>query len=353
MRVRRWPGVPLLQLARFSVADDLQHPARVGEDVLQLRDELDDRDVLVLDLLALERGEAAQLHLEDGVGLDLAEREALHEVLRGRSRRPLTHGWSRMTSSRLSSAILRPSRMWARSRAFWRSYSVRLTMTSRRQSIWCWRIGLRRQRLWLPVDERDDVGVEGHLERGVLEQVVEHLVRVGVPLALDDDAHAVAVGLITQVGDAVDLAALDQVGDLLQQGRLVDLVGQLGGHDGGATLAGLLERALGRITTRPRPWAYMSRMASIRSRWPVMGLRRSSYRKIVPPVGKSGPRMCSQRSAVVSSGSSMSALVARDDLAQVVRRDVGRHAHRDAGGAVDEQVGQLRGSTDGCIRVPS
>ena len=39
----------------------------------------------------------------------------------------------------------------------------------------------------------------------------------------------------------------------------------------------------------------------------------------------------------------MSALVARDDLAQVVRRDVGGHAHRDADGAVDEQVGQLGG----------
>ena len=49
-----------------------QDARRVGEDVLQLGDELDDREVLVLDLLALERGEAPQLHLEDRVGLDLA-----------------------------------------------------------------------------------------------------------------------------------------------------------------------------------------------------------------------------------------------------------------------------------------
>ncbi len=32
----------------------------------------------------------------------------------------------------------------------------------------------------------------------------------------------------------------------------------------------------------------------------------------------------------------------RGDLAQVVRRDVGGHAHRDAAGAVDQQVGKLR-----------
>ena len=36
--------------------------------------------VLVLDLLALERGQAPELHLQDGVGLDLGQLEALHEV---------------------------------------------------------------------------------------------------------------------------------------------------------------------------------------------------------------------------------------------------------------------------------
>ena len=53
-----------------------QDARRVGEDVLELGDELDHREVLVLDLLALERGQAAQLHLEDGVGLDLGQLEA-------------------------------------------------------------------------------------------------------------------------------------------------------------------------------------------------------------------------------------------------------------------------------------
>ena len=31
-----------------------------------------------------------------------------------------------------------------------------------------------------------------------------------------------------------------------------------------------------------------------------------------------------------------------DDLAEIVRRNVGRHADRDAAGAVDQQVGKLR-----------
>ena len=66
-----------------------------------------------------------------------------------------------------------------------------------------------------------------------------------------------------------------------------------------------------RITTRPRPVAYMWRITSIRSFSPVSVLRWSSKRKIVPPVGKSGPRTISHSSSTVMSGLSMSATVAR------------------------------------------
>ena len=101
--------------------------------------------------------------------------------------------------------------------------------------------GLQRQRLRLPVDEREHVHVERRLQRGVLEQVVQHLVGVGVALDLDVHAHAVAIRLVAQVGDAVDLLVLDQVGDLLEQRRLVDLVGQLGDDDRHPVALGLLE----------------------------------------------------------------------------------------------------------------
>ena len=58
---------------------------------------------------------------------------------------------------------------------------------------------LERQRLGLAVDEREHVEVEGRLQGGVLEQVVQHLVRVGVALDLDEDPHPVAVGLVAEV----------------------------------------------------------------------------------------------------------------------------------------------------------
>ncbi len=65
-----------------------------------------------------------------------------------------------------------------------------------------------------------------------------------------------------------------------------------------------------RMTTRPRPWAYIWRIASTVSHSPVSRLRCFSKRKIVPPVGKSGPGTYLHRSSEVRSGSSIRAIVA-------------------------------------------
>src|SRR5690606_33832972 len=55
---------------------------------------------------------------------------------------------------------------------------------------------------------------------------------------LDVDAHAVLVGLVAQLADALDLLFLDQLGDLLDQPRLVHLVGDLGDDDRLAAVVG-------------------------------------------------------------------------------------------------------------------
>ena len=80
---------------------------------------------------------------------------------------------------------------------------------------------LQRQRLRLAVDQGEHVQVERGLQRRVLEQVVQHLVRVRVALDLDVDPHPVAIGLVAQVADALELLVLDEVGDhLLDLGAL-------------------------------------------------------------------------------------------------------------------------------------
>ena len=97
-----------------------------------------------------------------------------------------------------------------------------------------------------------------------------------------------------------------------------------------------------RIVIEPRPVRYASWMPRVP--------------RICAPVGKSGPWMrcmsASSSSSRVASGFSSAHSAPADDLAQVVRRDVGRHADRDADGAVDEQVGEPRRQDGGLLRLP-
>ena len=68
--------------------------------------------------------------------------------------------------------------------------------------------------------------------------------------------------------------------------------------------------------------------------------------RMKPAVGKSGPGMRSMQALQALVGGEVLVLEKEEQavhhLAQVVGRDVGGHAHRDAGGAVDEQVREAR-----------
>ena len=104
-----------------------------------------------------------------------------------------------MTASRLSSAILRP---FEDVRPGARLAEVELGPAADDLAAMLDVVdedAAERQRLRLAVDEREHVHVERELHRRVLEQVVQHLVRVRVALDLDVDAHPVAVGLVAQV----------------------------------------------------------------------------------------------------------------------------------------------------------
>ena len=72
-------GQPLLEVFGLG-AHDREHAALAREDVLELGDRLDQLRVLVFDLLAFEPDQRAQPHVDDRVGLDLREPEALGEA---------------------------------------------------------------------------------------------------------------------------------------------------------------------------------------------------------------------------------------------------------------------------------
>jgi hypothetical protein len=55
-----------------------------------------------------------------------------------------------------------------------------------------------------PVDQRQHDDAEGRLHLGVLVELVQHHLGVGVPFDLDDDPDAVAVGFVTNIGNVFD-----------------------------------------------------------------------------------------------------------------------------------------------------
>ena len=144
-------------------------------------------------------------------------------------------------------------------------------------------------------------------------------------LQLDDDAHAVLVGLVAQLRDALDQLAAHQVGDALEQPRLVHLVRQLGDDDGfAAVVVDLLD--LGPGTHQDA--AATGRVGGVDLARAVddAGGREVRAGHQLHQLGDRDLGPVDQRDAGV------------DHLGQVVRRYVGRHADGDTRGAVDQQV---------------
>ena len=75
--------------------------------------------------------------------------------------------------------------------------------------------------------------------------MVENQLRLFAALDFDHDAHAVAVGFVAHIGNALDLFCLHEFGDALEQARLVYLVGNFSDDDVVAVLANTFNRGLG------------------------------------------------------------------------------------------------------------
>ncbi len=184
---------------------------------------------------------------------------------------------------------------------------------------------LERQELRLAVLQGDHVDAEHRLHRRLRVQVVEHDVGHFALLELDHDPHAVLVGLVAQLADAVDVLVAHQLGNALEQACLVHLVRQLGDHDR------LPPAALHLLHLGARA----HRQAAAPGLVPGDDLLR--------PVDDPGGGKVRPRNVLHQPGEGERRIVDQghagvDHFAQVVRRDVGRHAHGDAGRAVDQQV---------------
>ena len=182
----------------------------------------------------------------------------------------------------------------------------------------------------LAIDQGDAVDAIDGLQLGLRIEVVQHHVPGLAPAQLNDDAQAVLVGLVAQFGDALNAFLLDQLGDLLDQPRLVELVGNLGDDDGlpvGLVVA--LHLRPGPDIDAPAPGAVGLDDAGA-SVDDAGGGEVRPLDVLHQPVD-ADVRVVHQRQQAI------------DHFAQIVRRNVGGHAHGNAGTAVDKQVGRLGG----------
>ena len=179
-----------------------------------------------------------------------------------------------------------------------------------------------------PGIERQHIYPKRGLELGVAKQLVEDHLMHGVALKLDHHPDPLAVRFIAQVGDALHLLVAHHFGDLFHHPRLVHLVGNFGDDDGLAVAAQFLD--LGAPTHEHGAAPGVKSRADTRG--PVNdppGREIRTGHAFHKPFHR-GFRVVEQHATGV------------DQLAQVMGRDIGRHADGDTTGAVDQKVGKSR-----------
>ena len=306
--------------------------------------------VLVVDLLLLQTGQAAQTHIYDGLRLRLVEVEL--EVLRAvhdaeqrnlvdpeRLRHQVFLGFGlvlggaddcnnavdivscdleTLQNVRTVARLLEIKARAALDNVLLEADILIENLTQRQHT--------RLQLAARTRHERDVDHRNGILELRIGEQLVEDDLRVGIAANIHDNLHTLARGMVLNVRDAVDALVFDQICHGLDQTRLVyhvrdfrnndlalavrqiynlglcaDLDLAAAGRIGGADAAAAHDNAAGREVRA------LDELADF------VHLRLGMVDDIAGAV---------------------------DDLREVMRRDVGRHADRDAGRAVYQQVGE-------------
>ena len=200
---------------RELVGNHAQQLRSMSEDRLELGDRLFELGHLLLELGTAESCQATERHVQDVVRLVLGERERLgHEI------RPCLGAVFRAADrgDDLIQHVERAQQSLDDVGALARLAQTELRAPGHDFDL----VGdVRRERLGEvhesrhTVDQGEHVDAEARLELGVLEQVVQHDVWVGVASQGDDEARLSARGEIVDRRDPRNLAGFERLGDLL------------------------------------------------------------------------------------------------------------------------------------------
>ena len=169
---------------------------------------------------------------------------------------------------------------------------------------------------------------EVDLKLGVLVEIVEDHLGLLAALQLEHDPHTVAIALIADFGNALDLLFVHQAGRGFNEPGFVDLVRNLGYDD---RLAVFAERFRGRFGSQLQCSAAFGEIIQD----PLAAEDETRCREIralhqADHFARVRIRFLYQQNGGV------------DDLGEIVRRNIGGHAHRDARRSVDQQIRNAR-----------
>ena len=308
--------------------DDAEQQPLVRKDRLIMGNGLHKLRVLIHDFVALEAREASKAHIEDGLRLLLRKAEAFAQALlcNGSGGRFLDD------LHNLVDVVKRDDEAFQNVQALLCAVKVVLRPAGDDLLLEGEVMGehlpeVEHLRLAVHKGKHDDA--EGILQLGVLVELVQDDVRVHVLLELDDDAHAVAVGFIPEVGNALHALVMHKLRDLFHKARFVHLVRDLRDDDAALAAVHLLDLRL----CAHHDAAAAGAVGLADARRAHDGCSRGEVR-----AGDVGHEFLHGDVPVFDHGD-----VCVDHLAQVVGRDVRRHADGDAARAVYEQVREAAG----------
>ena len=309
----------------------------VGEDLFELFDPLQEILVFLLQLLSFQTCQSSQAHIHNSLGLDVVQTKPLGQARLG----GLYIGALPDDPYDFIYIVEGDEQSLQDMVAFLRLVEVISCPAGDDILLVVEVIGQHLQQvhdLGLVVDQGQHGDAEGILHLGVLEEPVQDDIGIGVVPQLDDDPHTFPVGLIPQVGDALDLLVLDELRDLLDQVGFIDQIGEFCDDD--AVFA-----VVHRLYVRHGAGDHLAFSGHI-------GLNGSGGAHDDPACGKirrldDGQDLGDLRIPVLLYFVVYDLCDARHYLPQIVGRNVCRHTDSDTGRAVYQEVGEAAGQDRG------
>ena len=221
-------AVVLVGLAHLDqlILDDRANQRFAAQDRLEMLDLLQDLFIFLDEFVALQLREPLEPHLQNRIRLDFAQRKLPHQAGSGfiGRLRPSDQGNHRIQVIERDLETLEdmgPLFRLAQLEGGPTDDDFAPMLDEMMQDL------LEVQHFRPVVHQREHDDPEGRLELRELIQIVQRDERDFPALELDDDADAFPIGFVAQIGNPFDPFVLDQLGDLLDQLGLIDLIGQL------------------------------------------------------------------------------------------------------------------------------